>query len=46
MIRLDMENCNMILTEKHHKYQYYHQEKLAIYEYLTGKEYYPQIKAE
>ena len=28
MIRLEMKNCNMILTEKHQKYQLYHLEKL------------------
>ena len=28
MIRLDMKNNNMILTEKQQKYQHYHPEKL------------------
>ena len=29
MIRLEMKNYNMILTEKHKKYQYYNQLKLV-----------------
>ena len=28
MVRLEMKNYNMILTEKHQKYQHYHPEKL------------------
>ena len=28
MIRLEMKNCNMILTKKHKKYRHYHKEKL------------------
>ena len=32
-----MKNYNMILTEKHQKYQYYHLIKIDKYEYLTGK---------
>ena len=28
MIRLEMENYNMILTEKQRKYQHYHVQKL------------------
>ena len=27
MIRLELENCNRILTEKQQKYQHYHPEK-------------------
>ena len=38
MTRLEMKNCNMILTEKQQKYQHYHLEKIDIYEYLTGEE--------
>ena len=41
MIRLDMKNYNMILTEKLPKYQLYHQGKVDKYEYLTGKEILP-----
>ena len=28
MVRLEMKNCNMILTKKLEKYQHYHQVKL------------------
>ena len=28
MIRIEMKNCNMILSEKHKKYQLYYQVKL------------------
>ena len=28
MIKLEMKNCNMILTEKQQKYQFYRQENL------------------
>ena len=28
MIRLEMKNCNTLLTEKQQKYQHYHLEKL------------------
>ena len=35
MIRLEMKNCNMILTEKQQKYQLYHLKKL-INMNLTG----------
>ena len=41
MIRLEMKNCNMILTEKLPKYQFYHQAKSDKYEYLTGNEILP-----
>ena len=37
MIRLEMKNCNMILIQKHQKYQHYHPEKFDKYEYLTGE---------
>ena len=37
MIRLKMENFNIILTEKLQKHQPYHQAYLK-YEYLTGEE--------
>ena len=37
MVRLEMKNYSMILTEKQQKYQHYHQIKLK-YEYLKGKE--------
>ena len=36
MIRLEMKNYNMILTEKQLKYQLYHE-----YEYLTGEDILP-----
>ena len=36
----DKKNCNMILTEKQQKYQYYHNKKDE-YECLTGKEILP-----
>ena len=41
MIRLEMKNCNMILTEKQQKYQHYHLEKYDKYEYLTDEEILP-----
>ena len=28
MMKLEMKNCNMILTDKHQKYQHYHLEKM------------------
>ena len=28
MMKLEMKNCNMILTDKHQKYQHYHPEKV------------------
>ena len=39
MIRLEMKNCNIILTEKQQKYQHYHQVKLK--NYLTSEELLP-----
>ena len=41
MIRLEMENCNMILTKKQQKYQHFHLGKIDKYEYLTGEEILP-----
>ena len=41
MIRLEMKNYNMILTEKQQKYQHYHQVKIDKSEYLTGEEILP-----
>ena len=51
MIRLEMKNCNIILTEKEQKYHHHHLEKIWIYkyeylkyykyEYLTGEEILP-----
>ena len=38
MIRLEMKNCNMILTEKQQKYHHYHLAKIDKYEYLAGEE--------
>ena len=35
MVRLEMNNYNIALTEKQQKYQHYHPEK---YEYLAGEE--------
>ena len=36
-----MINCNMILTERHQKYQHYHLEKIDKYKYLAGEEILP-----
>ena len=38
MIRLQMKEENIILTEKHKKYWHYCQVKMTKYEYLTGEE--------
>ena len=38
MIRLEMKNYNMIITEKRQKHQHYHLEKFI---YLTGEEILP-----
>ena len=43
MIRLEMKNSNMMLTEKQQKYQCFYLKKIDKYEYLTG-EYYLIIK--
>ena len=45
MIRLEMKNCNMILTEKQQKYQHYHLEKL-INMNLTGEEILPSNRSQ
>ena len=39
MIRLEMKNYNMILTEKQQTYQHYHLEKLINKNILPGKKY-------
>ena len=44
--RLEMKNCNMILTEKQQKYQHYHPEKLINMNILQVKKYYLLIKEE
>ena len=44
MARLQMKNCNVILTEKQQKYQYYHLEKLTNMNTLQVKKYYLLIK--
>ena len=44
MIRLEMKNYNMILTEKQQKYQHNHQVKLINMNILLMKEYYLLIK--
>ena len=44
MIRLEMKNCNMILTEKNKKHQHYHPEKLINMNILQVKKYYLLIK--
>ena len=38
MRRLETKKCNMILTEKHQKFQHYYPEKTDKYECLTGEE--------
>ena len=40
MIRLDMKHFNVILTEKHQKYQVYHLGKLINMNFLQVKKYY------
>ena len=44
MIRLEMKNCNRILTEKQQKYQHYRLEKLIKMNILQVKKYYFVIK--
>ena len=39
MIRLEMKNCNTMLTEKQQKYQNYHLEKLVNMNILQVKKY-------
>ena len=46
MIRLEIKNNNMILTEKQQKYQHYHLEKLINMDILQAKKYYHLIKVE
>ena len=46
MIKLRMKNYNMILTEKHQKYQRYCQVKLINMNILQVKKYYHLIKVE
>ena len=41
MTRLEMNNCNMILTEKQQTYQHLLSKKIEKYEYLTGEEMLP-----
>ena len=41
MIRLEIKNWNMILTEKQQKYQHSHPQKNDKYEFLTGEEILP-----
>ena len=45
MIRLDMKNYNMILTDKLQKYQPYHQAKLIAMNILLVKKYYHLINS-
>ena len=44
MIRLEMKNWNMILTETQQKNQQYHLEKLINMNILQARKYYPWIK--
>ena len=44
MIRLEIRNCNMILTENQQKYQQFHLEKLINMNILQVKKYYFLIK--
>ena len=44
MIRLEMKNCNAILTNTQHKYQHNHLEKLININILQVKKYYLQIR--
>ena len=37
MTRLEMKNCNMVLTEKKRKYKHYHQVKLIDMNILHAK---------
>ena len=46
MIRLEIKNYNMILTEKQRKSQYYRLEKLISMNILQVKKYYLLIKEE
>ena len=44
MIRLEMKNCNIMLTEKQQKFQHYHLENLINMNILQVKKYCPLIK--
>ena len=44
MIRLELNNCNLMLTEKPEKYQHYNQEKLINTNVLQVKKYCLLIK--
>ena len=44
MVRLEMENCILVLTEKHQKYQHCHLEKLININVLQVKNYQLLIK--
>ena len=46
MIRLEMKNCNKILTENQQKYQHYHLEILIDMIILQVKKHYLPIKEE
>ena len=46
MIKLEIKNYNMILTEKQQKYQLYHSEKLINTNFLQVKKYDLLIKEE
>ena len=43
MIKLEMKNYNMILTDKQQKYQHYHLEKLITINILQVQKYYNAI---
>ena len=46
MIKLEMKNCNTMLTEKQQKYQPNHQVKLRNMNILQVKKYYLLLKVE
>ena len=46
MMRLEMKNYNMMLTEKQQKYQHSHQIKLVNINILQVKKYYLLVKKE
>ena len=46
MIRSEIKNYNMILTEKQQKYQHYHLKKIDKYENLAGEEILPSNQRE
>ena len=45
MIRVEMKNYNVILTENHQKYQHYHLVKLTNMNILQVKNYYLPLEA-